>query len=280
MAIDPHAEAALALHRFGMGPRAGSIAAIASDPRGALLAELERPGAGHVAEAGLMTSAQASRAVFEFRQERAANTKVAAERKRLADSQRMDDAPPAELPPTPGAQAEATPPLPQQIFLQESKARLDAAFEAEIGFVERLVWFWSNHFCISADKILVDGGRLRARSDPRRMCSAASPTCCWRSKAIRRCCSISTMRLDRSAISGRHQPQPRAERESRARDPRTAYARRAHGATRRMTSSSSPGVDRLDYHSGGRRSGAWRRIHLHPRMHEPGPQTGTGQDLR
>ena len=158
MAIDPHAEAALALHRFGMGPRAGSIAAIASDPRGALLAELERPGAGHVAEAGLMTSAQASRAVFEFRQERAANTKVAAERKRLADSQRMDDAPPAELPPTPGAQAEATPPLPQQIFLQESKARLDAAFEAELGFVERLAWFWSNHFCISADKILSMAG--------------------------------------------------------------------------------------------------------------------------
>ena len=23
---------------------------------------------------------------------------------------------------------------------------------ADIGFVERLVWFWSNHFCISADK--------------------------------------------------------------------------------------------------------------------------------
>src|SRR5262249_17166639 len=22
----------------------------------------------------------------------------------------------------------------------------------EIGFVERLVWFWSNHFCVSADK--------------------------------------------------------------------------------------------------------------------------------
>src|SRR5262249_58233966 len=27
-----------------------------------------------------------------------------------------------------------------------------AASDAEIGFVERLVWFWSNHFCVSADK--------------------------------------------------------------------------------------------------------------------------------
>jgi uncharacterized protein (DUF1800 family) len=33
------------------------------------------------------------------------------------------------------------------------KARLDAAAGAEIGFVERLVWFWSNHFCVSADKV-------------------------------------------------------------------------------------------------------------------------------
>gem|GEM_PF-4479852 len=35
MALDAKGAAALALHRFGMGPRAGSIAAIASDPRGA-----------------------------------------------------------------------------------------------------------------------------------------------------------------------------------------------------------------------------------------------------
>ena len=43
MSSSAKAEAALALHRFGMGPRPGSIAAIAADPRGALLAELERP---------------------------------------------------------------------------------------------------------------------------------------------------------------------------------------------------------------------------------------------
>jgi len=39
MALDPKAQAALALYRFGLGPRAGSIAGIASDPRGALLAD-------------------------------------------------------------------------------------------------------------------------------------------------------------------------------------------------------------------------------------------------
>ena len=49
--------------------------------------------------------------------------------------------------------AEAVPDPGQQIYLNEVKARIDAALKAEIGFVERLVWFWSNHFCISADKI-------------------------------------------------------------------------------------------------------------------------------
>jgi uncharacterized protein (DUF1800 family) len=50
------------------------------------------------------------------------------------------------------------PPLPQQIVLNEAKARFDAATGANIGFVERLVWFWSNHFCVSADKDVAMAG--------------------------------------------------------------------------------------------------------------------------
>src|SRR5882762_3798051 len=68
MALDSKAEAALALNRFGLGPRTGSIAAIASDPRGALMAELERPGAGRVPNPELMSSAVATRAAFAFQQ--------------------------------------------------------------------------------------------------------------------------------------------------------------------------------------------------------------------
>jgi len=44
------------------------------------------------------------------------------------------------------------PAIPQEILLEEAKARLTAATAADIGFAERLVWFWSNHFCISASK--------------------------------------------------------------------------------------------------------------------------------
>src|SRR5229473_1054594 len=61
MALDPKAQAALALHRFGVGPRAGSVAAIAADPRGAMLAELDRPGAGRITGPQLATSGAAAR---------------------------------------------------------------------------------------------------------------------------------------------------------------------------------------------------------------------------
>src|SRR5215470_13070612 len=92
---DPRRQAALALHRFGIGPRPGSIAAIAADPRGALLAELERPGIGRVDDRGLLTSAASSRVALEARAERRAQN-IVAERARKALEQQakaMDGAP-------------------------------------------------------------------------------------------------------------------------------------------------------------------------------------------
>jgi uncharacterized protein (DUF1800 family) len=166
VAPDPKIQAALALHRFGFGPRAGSIAAIASDPRGALLAELDRKGAGLSTAPDLLSSAQASRAVADFNAERQAQDRVD-RRKREAEQARVQVAgttpdamapkaapavPPGPPKPAPAAPP-APPPLPQRISLQETKAHIDAAYGAEIGFVERLVWFWSNHFCVSADKV-------------------------------------------------------------------------------------------------------------------------------
>src|ERR1700730_19370023 len=85
----PRLEAALALHRFGFGPVAGSIAAIADDPRGALLADLERPGAGRVAAANLPNSGQAARAFFEFRAERLAKEKLAQSAKKATEAKGM-----------------------------------------------------------------------------------------------------------------------------------------------------------------------------------------------
>ena len=170
MALDPKFEAALALHRFGLGPRGDAIARIAADPRGAVLAEIERPNTGRIDNPDLLTGGEAARAAFDFRQEKKAV--------RLAEAAERDAAKNGTVPPAPKQQnpdpamadpsmqtAEmkpgmdavpskvVNPPgLPQQIYLEEAKARFDAAVAVDIGFAERLVWFWSNHFCISADK--------------------------------------------------------------------------------------------------------------------------------
>src|SRR5437870_120937 len=167
MTTNPKFEAALALHRFGFGPVAGSIAAIADDPRGALLADLERPGAGRVAAANLPNSGQAARAFFEFRAERQAKEKLAQRAKKETEAKGMvvgtadgnavnpnGDAQAPKPEPAQTQQSPQPPPLPAQLVQNEAKVRIEAAVAAEIGFVERLVWFWSNHFCVSADKIV------------------------------------------------------------------------------------------------------------------------------
>jgi uncharacterized protein (DUF1800 family) len=170
MTTNPKLQAALALHRFGFGPVAGSIAAIADDPRGALLADLERPGAGRVAAANLPNSGQAARSLFEFRAERQAKEKLAQRAKKEAEAKGIvvgaaDDTamkPNGDAQPPNGESAQnqqnQQPQLPALLIQNEAKVRIEAAVAAEIGFVERLVWFWSNHFCVSADKILSMAG--------------------------------------------------------------------------------------------------------------------------
>ena len=147
MARNPQ-EAALALHRFGFGPRVGSIEEMAADPRGALIAELDRPGAGQITKPDLPTSGAANRAVFEFNAERNAN------QKRPRPDASME-----------AAQPEAVP-LPRQLFRNEARARIDAALNAEIGLVERLVWFWSNHFCVNQEKTVMAGAYEREAIRP------------------------------------------------------------------------------------------------------------------
>jgi uncharacterized protein (DUF1800 family) len=146
-------EAALALHRFGFGPRAGSIEEIAADPRGALIAEFDRPAAGQIANPDLPASGAANRAVFEYNAERNANQKRT---RRDAAQATMEAAP---------NQPEAMP-LPRQLFRNEARARIDAALNAEIGLVERLVWFWSNHFCVNQEKTVMAGAYEREAIRP------------------------------------------------------------------------------------------------------------------
>ena len=77
--LDPRALAALALHRFGFGPRPSDLDRIAADPRGALLGEL-KAGDANIDKAQLLDSGAALRATVRFQQER----------KAVREAQRMD----------------------------------------------------------------------------------------------------------------------------------------------------------------------------------------------
>ncbi|MBR0825753.1 DUF1800 family protein [Bradyrhizobium manausense] len=176
MSSSAKGDAVLALHRFGMGPRPGSIAAIASDPRGALIAELDRPLTLAAAE-GLPSSAKAYRTVADANARRTAKAKQAqqqAKKQQVAtagtamvegasepqsDKQAQDAGDMAAK-----KAADAVPDPGRPIYLQEAKVRIEAALNAEIGFAERLVWFWSNHFCISANRIQSMSGAYERES--------------------------------------------------------------------------------------------------------------------
>src|SRR5262249_42482500 len=127
--------------------------------------------ARRVAAANLPNRGQAARAFFEFRAERQAKEKLAQRAKKEAEAKGIVvgaaddttmtpnvDAQAAKPEPAPTQQGQQPPPLPVQLVQNEAKVRIEAAVATEIGFVERLVWFWSNHFCVSADKIVSMAG--------------------------------------------------------------------------------------------------------------------------
>ena len=109
----------------------------------------------------LMASTAAARAAFEARAARQAQQILTQRAEKEAERLQANDRDPSadmaqSADPTKSAapaQSVQQPPIERQIFLKEISARLDAALDVEIGFAERLVWFWSNHFCVSAEKV-------------------------------------------------------------------------------------------------------------------------------
>jgi uncharacterized protein (DUF1800 family) len=173
------------------GGASGDFLTAASDPRGFVKAELARPNGGLLEVPGLQSTPALGKAVFDYQfeiqQARDAAAKQATpategqtppdaktQRRNLSlNSIAMDMAPreppteaqakPPENPNAAMAPAETTrpaapkpPPAPlniiQKTFRAEALARLQRGVIADCGFVERLVVFWSNHFCISANK--------------------------------------------------------------------------------------------------------------------------------
>jgi uncharacterized protein (DUF1800 family) len=194
--------ALVALNRFGFGARGGAsgdLVNAASDPRGFVKAELNRPNGVLLEMPGLQLTPALAEAVFAYQAEVKAARDAAA--KAGASPSEANPAPPQpatdakaprrnlslnsvamELsakepgmkPPDSGnanpamaateamqpnsIQPNATKPpaqplnIIQKTYRAEALARLQRAIIADCGFTERLVAFWSNHFCISANK--------------------------------------------------------------------------------------------------------------------------------
>ncbi|MDE2379310.1 DUF1800 family protein [Bradyrhizobium sp.] len=167
MARDSQA-ALVALNRFGFGARGGAsgdIGNAASDPRGFVKAELSRPNGSLLEAPNLQSTPQLAHAVFDYQ----AQVRQAREAAKAAPPQAPGEAKPDGAPrrslslntvatdiagqAPPGARPGPQPPnVIQKTFRAEALARLQRAMLADCGFTERLVAFWSNHFCISAAK--------------------------------------------------------------------------------------------------------------------------------
>ena len=159
------------------------------DPRGFVKAELARPNGVLLEVPGLQSTPALGKAVFDYQfgiqqardaaarslaNEGQAPADAKAQRQNLSlNSIAMEMAPkepsmkPAAKPPENRDAAMAPteamrpnaprpPPAPlniiQKTFRAEALARLQRAVIADCGLTERLVVFWSNHFCISANK--------------------------------------------------------------------------------------------------------------------------------
>jgi uncharacterized protein (DUF1800 family) len=161
-----------AFTRFGLGPRPGDLAG-RGDAREAILAELTTPDGARIADSMLPRTPEALQAVFADQERK----KLARERPATgnrpengmfaANSSPSASAPGQTAPGsessssmtgmtevgTPAGGAPAKPPTPeQQIFRAEAAARFAKGLAAPIGYLERLVGFWSNHFCVSIAK--------------------------------------------------------------------------------------------------------------------------------
>ncbi|HXW20949.1 MAG TPA: DUF1800 family protein, partial [Roseiarcus sp.] len=161
-----------AFTRFGLGPRPGDLAR-RGDAREAILAELTTPDGARIDDSALPRTTEALQAVFADQERKKLERQRSAPGNRPENERFAANSPPTAAAPgpgapgmegassmtgttelgTPGGVASPKAPTPeQQIFRAEAAARFAKALAAPIGYLERLVGFWSNHFCVSIAK--------------------------------------------------------------------------------------------------------------------------------
>lgn len=140
----PSPDAVTALRRFGLGPRPGDVAQIASDPRGYVQEQTGKPAAAVLAESSSLEPSHKLLVEFrEMRLMRAVMRTFGTDSAGRPGAQRQDGAsrPAAAL----GAGG-------RRIVVTEAGARISKALSTDAPLVERLVYFWSNHFTVAVRK--------------------------------------------------------------------------------------------------------------------------------
>jgi uncharacterized protein (DUF1800 family) len=133
--------AAIAANRFGLGARPGELPDIEKDPEVWLRKQLSGRAPTLSAE-GLKPSAETLKQALELRDELA----EARREKKQGD----EDA--ARI-----AVALKLPAIYRPVYIDEAYARFSQAISTDRPFLERLTQFWTNHFAVSIDKIVVLG---------------------------------------------------------------------------------------------------------------------------
>jgi uncharacterized protein (DUF1800 family) len=157
MALSPEdaRRAHIAVQRFGLGAKPGGLnAALAKDPRGALRRETWDPTKLFIDDPALPTTQDALKRHFEeaIAERQARESSRDDQREMRIARARSGEGGGEGMMLAPAAQARQQPQVEQIIYRAEALARIRKATEPDIGFAERLVLFWSNHFCISVGK--------------------------------------------------------------------------------------------------------------------------------
>lgn len=173
MAIERNSRTAtIAFQRFGFGAKPGDLAAVVSDPVGAVMEDVLQRRVADPKGDDLLTTSDAFEFLDEFKTARklarekeqksaAAALMPAASAMQGMDQMGMQGGKPPDAIVAPPKPVEP-PPRPQVLFRAEMAARFEAACAPRVGFAERLVWFWANHFCVSVAK----GQNVRVAAGP------------------------------------------------------------------------------------------------------------------
>lgn len=156
----PDHKAVVAMTRFGYGAWPGRRQAIRSDPAGALLAEIRNTASAELA-CDLPGMRPCLALLKTFQQARKARSEGHSTPSSMAPGSTLPTASlspmmvigfassPSKSAPSAGTADGISP---RDLMLAEAALRLHAATSSPTPMVERLVSFWSNHFCVDVDK--------------------------------------------------------------------------------------------------------------------------------